>query len=92
MPNANRAREKTILEISMAGLARVHDRYLRGCSSSLVLGDSLEKDRRWLAEIERILIGSNYMTHAEIRARHLAANAHWLPEYDIDDKDANFKH
>jgi hypothetical protein len=57
-----------------------------------VLGDSLEKDRRWLAEIERILIGSNYMTHAEIRARHLAANAHWLPEYDIDDKDANFKH
>ena len=75
----------------MAGLARVHDRYLRGMAHALVLGDSLEKDYRWVSELEKILLGSGYLTSEEILKRHSAANAHWLPEYDLNDNDARLQ-
>lgn len=82
MPNASRAKEKVWLEISMAGLARVHDRYLKGMEHAIVLGDELARDYRWISEIERILLGKGYLTAEEIRKRHLMTNARWLPEYD----------
>lgn len=91
MPDPLRAKHKTYLQITMAGLARVHDRYLRGMKSALVLGDSLEKDYRWISELERILIGSGYLSREEIHKRHIEADALWRPEYDLNDKDAGFQ-
>lgn len=85
MPNQSRERDTIDLRITMAGLARVHDRYLRGMQHGLVLGDSLEKDYRWIDEIERILLGSGYLSVTEIHTRHLLVNEHWKPEFDSDD-------
>jgi len=84
MPNDFRAKNTIDLRITMAGLARVHDRYLRGMQHGLVLGDSLEKDYRWISEIERILLGSGYLSQAEIHQRHMLVNEHWKPEFDQD--------
>lgn len=86
MPNKLRAKDKINLQISMAGLARVHDRYLRGMQHGIVLGDSLEKDYRWINELERILIGNGYLSVEEIYKRHLLVNANWKPEYDLPEK------
>ena len=82
MPNPHRAHEKWVLEISMAGLARVHDRYLRGMQHGFVLGDELSRDYRWINEIERVLLGSGYLTHAEIHQMHMLVNERWKPEFD----------
>jgi hypothetical protein len=82
VPNAQKAKATINLCITMAGLARVHDRYLRGMQHGLVLGDALEKDYRWIDEIERILLGSGYLSADEIHNRHLLVNEHWKPEYD----------
>jgi len=82
MPNPNRAKRTIDLRITMAGLARVHDRYLRGMQHGLVLGDALEKDYRWISEIEQILLGSEYLSVEEIHKRHLLVNVHWKPEFD----------
>ena len=86
MPNPSKAGEVIHLAITMQGLARVHDRYLRGCKWGLVLGDALEKDLRWVAEIERILIGNGYYTDEDVRKKHLEVEAHWLPQYDHDEE------
>ncbi len=91
MPNEARAKDKQILQITNAGLARVHDRYLKGMKASLVLGDSLEKDMRWIAELERVLIGSGYLSREEIHRRHKRVDEKWKPEFDIDDNAAAFK-
>jgi hypothetical protein len=82
MPDETRAKRTINLQITMAGLARVHDRYLRGMSHALVLGDSLARDYKWISELERILLGSGYLTVEEINRRHLLANEHWKPEFD----------
>jgi len=82
MPNPSKAKHTIDLRITMAGLARVHDRYLRGMQHGLILGDALEKDYRWIDEIERILLGNGYLSVEEIHKRHLLVNAHWKPEYD----------
>lgn len=84
MPNAARAKDTINLQITMAGLARVHDRYLRGMQHGLVLGDSLEKDYRWIDELERILLGNGYLSHEEIQKRHMLVNVHWKPEFDLE--------
>lgn len=84
MPNANRAKDKINLQITMQGLARVHDRYLRGMQQGLVLGDDLVKDYKWIDELERILLGNGYLSREEIHLRHAQVNARWKPEYDIN--------
>lgn len=86
MPNEAKAKEAIHLRITMAGLARVHDRYLRGMSAALVVGDELARDYKWVSELERILLGSGYLSPQEIRDRHLRANAKWRPEYDQPDE------
>jgi hypothetical protein len=84
MPNPLRAKDTINLQITMAGLARVHDRYLRGMQHGLVLGDELQKDYNWISELERILLGSGYLSREEIRKRHLLVNEKWKPEFDVD--------
>lgn len=80
MPNPDKAKNTIDLRITMEGLARVHDRFLRGMQHGLVLGDSLEKDYRWIGEIERVLIGSGYLSREDIAIKHLLVNEHWRPE------------
>lgn len=87
MPNPARGSESTHLAITMVGLARLHDRYLRGMKWGLVLGDALEKDMRWIAEIERILIGSGYYDAADVRQKHLEVDGNWLPQHDKEESD-----
>jgi len=82
MPNKLRAKDTIDLRITMAGLARVHDRYLRGMQHGLVLGDALEKDYRWINEIERVLLGNGYLSLEEVHKRHLLVNENWKPEFD----------
>lgn len=89
MPNSARAKDTINLQITMAGLARVHDRYLRGMKAGLVLGDSLDKDYRWIDELERILLGSGYLTHDEIHVRHMLVDINWKPEFDLDKEKEN---
>ena len=84
MPDPSRAKRTVNLQITMAGLARVHDRYLRGMQQGLVLGDALEKDYRWIDHLERILIGSGYLSVAEIHQRHLLVNENWKAEFDME--------
>ena len=80
--NPAKAKEAIHLRITMAGLARVHDRYLRGMQHGLVLGDELDKDFKWIGELERILLGSGYLDVADLKKRHLMVNARWKPEFD----------
>lgn len=78
------------LAITMAGLARVHDRYLRGMRYGVVLGDQLDKDLRWVAEIERILIGSGYYDGADLRRKYLEAEVVWQPAHtEYEDGDSS---
>jgi len=83
--NPDKATEKINLQITMAGLARVHDRYLRGMQHGLVLGDDLDKDYRWINELERILIGSGYLSIEDIHKKHMMINQNWKPEFDRKD-------
>lgn len=82
MPNIAREKDTIDLRLTMAGLARLHDRYLRGMQHGMVLGDALEKDYRWIGEIERVLLGNGYYDAADIQKVHQMVNVNWKPEFD----------
>lgn len=82
MPNIAREKDTIDLRLTMSGLARLHDRFLRGMAHGLVLGDALEKDYRWISEIERILLGNGYYDAADIQKVHMMVNTNWKPEFD----------
>ncbi len=69
-------------ELTMEGLARLHDRCLRGLHSSAVLGDALDGDYRFIGALERELLGHDYLTIEEINRRHMLVDPHWKIEFD----------
>lgn len=69
-------------ELSMEGLARLHDRCLRGLHQSSVLGDALDGDYRFIGFLERELLGHDYLTVEEINRRHMLVDPHWKIEFD----------
>lgn len=57
------------IEMSMVSLARLHKFYLQGFGWSIEPPEEVQKANQFLHNIEKILIGSGYLTEGEIRAR-----------------------
>lgn len=87
LADETKAGTKLYFQITMEGLARLHDRCLRGMQHSGVLGDALAADYRWIGSIERELLGNGYLDAGEIRKRHEIVNPNWKVEYDMKEAD-----
>lgn len=87
MPNSARAKDTIDLRITAKWLAHVHFNYLRGMEYSLVLGDSLEKDYRWLETIENDLIRCGYWSRTAVAIQHKLRQ--WEPGVEEISANAN---
>lgn len=71
MPNPRKQNEVVALDMNMKALARVHYFYVKGVESAQVLTEEQCKlHYDFIEEMERILVGSGYLTEKEIKERH----------------------
>lgn len=70
MPDLTKKHMRAVLDLNIVSLARIHKYYLAGFAWAIETEEEVRKANEFIASIEKLLIGTGYMTETEVKARH----------------------
>lgn len=71
MPNPAKAKLRAVLDLKMSTLSTMHAFYIKGLETCPVLTTEQVRDAYdFLENVEKLLIGTGYLTQREVNARH----------------------
>ena len=71
MPDLSRKNMRAMLDLNMTSLARIHKYYMAGFTWAIESEQEVRKANEFIENIEKLLVGTGFMTQSEVDARHV---------------------